>query len=40
MLDIINNTSKLLGDDLKSEIRSGSKLRIAASCFPYTLIQH
>lgn len=33
MLDIINNTSKLLGDDLKSEIKSGSKLRIAASCF-------
>ncbi len=33
MLDIINNTSKLLGDDLKNEIRSGSKLRIAASCF-------
>ena len=33
MLDIINNTSKLLGDDLKSEIKNGSKLRIAASCF-------
>ena len=33
MLDIINNTSKLLGDDLKNEIKSGSKLRIAASCF-------
>ena len=33
MVDIINNTSKLLGDDLKSEIKSGSRLRIAASCF-------
>lgn len=33
MFDLINNTSKLLGDDLKKEIRSGSKLRIAASCF-------
>ena len=33
MLDIINNTSKLLGDDLRKEIKSGSRLRIAASCF-------
>ncbi len=33
MLDIINNTSKLLGDDIKKEIKSGSRLRIAASCF-------
>ncbi len=33
MVDIINNTSKLLGDDLKSELKSGSRLRIAASCF-------
>ena len=33
MFDIINNTSKLLGDDLKNEIKSGSRLRIAASCF-------
>ncbi len=33
MFDVINNTSKLLGDDLKKEIKSGSKLRIAASCF-------
>ena len=33
MLEIINNTTKLLGDDLKNEIKSGSKLRIAASCF-------
>lgn len=33
MVDIINNTSKLLGDDLKEEIKSGSRLRVAASCF-------
>ena len=33
MVDIINNTSKLLGDDLKNELKSGSRLRIAASCF-------
>ena len=33
MLDIINNTSKLLGDDLRKEIKYGSRLRIAASCF-------
>lgn len=33
MLEIINNTTKLLGDDLKKEIRYGSKIRIAASCF-------
>ena len=33
MLDIINNKSKLLGDDLKQEIKTGSRLRIAASCF-------
>ncbi len=33
MFDLINNTSKLLGDDLKKEIKSDSRLRIAASCF-------
>ena len=33
MFDIINNTSKLLGDDLKKELTNGSKVRIAASCF-------
>lgn len=33
MPDIINNTSKLLGDDLRKEIKDGSRLRIAASCF-------
>jgi len=33
MFDIINNTSKLLGDDLKKELKDGSSVRIAASCF-------
>ncbi len=32
-MEIINNRTKLLGDDLKAEIKSGSKIRIAASCF-------
>ncbi|OBI72039.1 helicase-related protein [Mycobacterium sp. E740] len=30
---IIDNVSELLGDDLKGEVRQGSKLRIAASTF-------
>ena len=33
MVEIINNTTKLLGDDLKLEIKGGGKIRIAASCF-------
>lgn len=33
MFDLINNQNKLLGDDLKEEIKQGSKVRIAASCF-------
>lgn len=33
MIDIINNTSRILGDDLRKEISCGSRLRIAASCF-------
>jgi len=32
-LRIIDNVNELLGDDLKSEVRTGSKLRIAASTF-------
>lgn len=32
-MEIINNRTKLLGDDLKEEIKSGSRLRIATSCF-------
>jgi hypothetical protein len=30
---IIDNKVSLLGDDLKAELKSGSKVRIAASCF-------
>ncbi len=33
MFETIDNRTKILGDDLKKEIQSGSKLRIAASCF-------
>ncbi len=32
-MEIIDNINRLLGDDLKSAILPGSKLRIAASCF-------
>src|SRR5882757_7043285 len=32
-MDVIDNVSHLLGDNLKQTIASGSKLRIAASCF-------
>lgn len=32
-MKIVDNISLLLGDDLKSEISSGSRLKIAASCF-------
>lgn len=32
-LRIINNVSELLGDDLRAEIKAGSKVRIAASTF-------
>ncbi|MEK4471785.1 helicase-related protein [Paenibacillus sp. FSL R7-0048] len=32
-MEVINNTDKLLGDDLKYSIKKGSKLSIAASCF-------
>lgn len=32
-MELINNTTKTLRDDLAVEIRKGSKLSIAASCF-------
>ncbi len=32
-MKLIDNQTILLGDDLRSEIKRGSKLRIAASCF-------
>lgn len=33
MFENIDNRTKLLGDDLKKELKAGSKVRIAASCF-------
>jgi len=33
MVELIDNVNRLLGDDMKSAIRRGSKIRIAASCF-------
>lgn len=33
MFETIDNTSKILGEDLKRELRKNSKVRIAASCF-------
>lgn len=33
MFENIDNRMKLLGDDLKGELRKGSKVRIASSCF-------
>ena len=30
---IINNVTDLLGDDLKAELRPGSKIRVAAATF-------
>ena len=32
-VELINNTTKTLRDDLSSEIKKGSKLSIAAACF-------
>ncbi len=32
-MQIIDNTSHLLGDDLKGSLGKGARLRIAASCF-------
>jgi superfamily II DNA or RNA helicase len=32
-MEIIDNINRLLGDDLKTSIRAGAKVRIAASCF-------
>ena len=32
-MELINNTSKTLRDDLAIEIHKGSKLSIAAACF-------
>lgn len=32
-MELIDNISRLLGDDLKSTITPGARLKIAASCF-------
>ena len=32
-MDLINNTTKTLKDDLSVEIKQGSKISIAAACF-------
>lgn len=32
-MEVINNQNKLIGDDLKTELKNGSKLKITASCF-------
>jgi len=32
-MEIIDNINRLFGDDLKQSLRSGAKLRVAASCF-------
>ena len=32
-MDLINNVTKTLRDDLSAEIKDGSKLSIAAACF-------
>lgn len=32
-MELIDNINRLLGDDLKSEVGTGAKLKVAASCF-------
>ena len=32
-MEIIDNISRLLGDDLKRSLKPGAKLKVAASCF-------
>ena len=32
-MDVIDNISRLLGDDLKQTLKPGARLKIAASCF-------
>lgn len=33
-MEILDNISRLLGDDLKRALKPGAKLRVAAFCFP------
>src|SRR5687767_8913134 len=32
-MEVIDNISRLLGDDLKGKVRAGTRIKIAASCF-------
>lgn len=32
-MEIIDNVSRLLGDDLQDTLRPGARLKVAASCF-------
>jgi hypothetical protein len=32
-MELIDNISRLLGDDLKQTLKPGARLKIAASCF-------
>lgn len=32
-MELIDNISRLLGDDLKKTLRPGARLKVAASCF-------
>lgn len=32
-MELIDNIARLLGDDLKQTLKTGSRLKIAASCF-------
>jgi hypothetical protein len=32
-MELIDNISRLLGDDLKQTLRPGARLKVAASCF-------
>ena len=32
-MELLDNKSKLLGDDLKKELINGSKVKVVASCF-------
>ena len=32
-MELIDNISRLLGDDLKQTLKPGAKLKVAASCF-------
>ena len=32
-MELINNTTKILRDDLAAELKTGSRLSIAAACF-------